>query len=645
MLVDRNGTAISLATELGRGGEGAVYEVAGRPDSVAKVYLKPPGAEHSAKLTAMLKANTATMAKLAAWPTDLVLDRGKTVGFLMPKVAGFRPAFELYGPKLRLQRFPKADWRFLIRASANTARAFAAVHNANQVIGDVNHGNLVIGQDATVRLIDCDSFQISANGQTWHCEVGVPTHQPPEMQGLQTYARVIRTPNHDAFGLAVLIFQMLCMARHPYSGRWQRSGDPPAMEEAIRQCYYAYATGQRSTPLAPPPGSLPMEAVGPTIRGLFDSAFLGGGVAPGGRPTAVRWVSALDELAASLRACPNSSGHHYLSSLRSCPWCELEGKSGISFFPVTFVQGSTGVDGFVLLWQQVEAVTLPSPRSRMPDPPAAKPSAEAKAAGRTRGAAFLSVVVLAIAMTFFAVHCATSTELEAEFLASAMGFCGAAVLCIHTMLGRSFRSARALYKPKWMTLQNEWRATSGTEKPAQIRKDLIRLKASYDALRAERNEKLQALQRNRQASQLRDYLDRFRITSAGIRGVGDGKAAVLQSYGIETAADIVEWKVLQISGFGPKTVANMVAWRDAHTKRFRFDPSKPVSASAVGAVENDFGLKRRVLERQLATGLGELRNAVAAEDRARAELMARHTKIAPIYGQVVADSKAALFYA
>src|SRR5208337_3469303 len=95
----------------------------------------------------------------------------------------FRPAFELYGPKLRLQRFPKADWRFLARAAGNTARVFNVVHSAGHVIGDVNHGNLVIGQDATVRLIDCDSFQITAAGKTWFCEVGVGTHQPPEMQG------------------------------------------------------------------------------------------------------------------------------------------------------------------------------------------------------------------------------------------------------------------------------------------------------------------------------------------------------------------------------------------------------------------------------------------------------------------------------
>ena len=30
--------------------------------------------------------------------------------------------------------------------------------------------------------------------------------------------------NHDNFGLAVLIFQLLFMGRHPFSGRYQRPG-------------------------------------------------------------------------------------------------------------------------------------------------------------------------------------------------------------------------------------------------------------------------------------------------------------------------------------------------------------------------------------------------------------------------------------
>ena len=84
--------------------------------------------------------------------------------------------------------------------------------------------------------------------------------------------------------------------------------------------------------------------------------------------------------------------------------------------------------------------------------------------------------------------------------------------------------------------------------------------------------------------------------------MGDGKAAILQSNGIETAADIVEWRIVQISGFGPKTVANLVAWRNSLTGRFRFDPARPVSPTEIGLIENAFVHKRRDLELRLSKG-------------------------------------------
>ena len=76
-LADGTGAPLSLGTQLGRGGEGVVFEVPGRPSSVAKIYLTPPGPELAAKLAAMAASGTAGMSKLAAWPTDLVLDRGR----------------------------------------------------------------------------------------------------------------------------------------------------------------------------------------------------------------------------------------------------------------------------------------------------------------------------------------------------------------------------------------------------------------------------------------------------------------------------------------------------------------------------------------------------------------------------------------
>ena len=235
-IFDRAGTPVILGNELGRGGEGAVYEMRGRPDSAAKIYLNPPNPERQAKLSAMTTMAARDLLRLAAWPTNtLHTQSGSVVGFVMPKVNGHSPVFKLYGPKLRLQQFPKADWRFLIHAAANAAIAFSKIHSAGVIIGDVNHGNLVVAADATVQFIDCDSFQISKDSRIWFCEVGVDTHQPPEMQALNSYAKITRTTNHDNFGLAVCIFQLLCMGRHPFAGRYRGPGEPPSIPEKCKR--------------------------------------------------------------------------------------------------------------------------------------------------------------------------------------------------------------------------------------------------------------------------------------------------------------------------------------------------------------------------------------------------------------------------
>ena len=63
--------------------------------------------------------------------------------------------------------------------------------------------SVLVAPDATVKLIDCDSFQITAQGKRYLCEVGVETFTPPELQG-KNLRQIMRTANHDGFGLAVM---------------------------------------------------------------------------------------------------------------------------------------------------------------------------------------------------------------------------------------------------------------------------------------------------------------------------------------------------------------------------------------------------------------------------------------------------------
>jgi DNA-binding helix-hairpin-helix protein with protein kinase domain len=85
-------------------------------------------------------------------------------------------------------------------------------------VGDINHSGFLISPEAKVKLIDADSFQVSDGAKHYFCKVGVPEYTPPELQN-QPLGGVLRTSNHDAFGLAVVIFQLLFMGE----GHWRAS--------------------------------------------------------------------------------------------------------------------------------------------------------------------------------------------------------------------------------------------------------------------------------------------------------------------------------------------------------------------------------------------------------------------------------------
>jgi len=504
-----------------------------------------------------------------------------------------------------------------------------------------HHGNLVVGQDATVRLVDCDSFQITSGKKTWFCEVGVPTHQPPEIQGISSYAGFVRTPNHDAFGLAVLVFQMLCLARHPFSGRFLGTGEPPSIEEAIKGFLYAYGGDQRLTQMSTPPGSLSMDALTPQLRQLFEAAFLKSGV-QGGRPTPAHWIGALDDLAGNLRQCAVSPSHYHLAGLASCPWCEIEARSNTLLFPAVFVAGATGTDGFMLLWQQVEAVQLPGPRPPMPLPPDAQPSEEARSIGRKLRRAYAGC-----AAALLAGWIGLSQMTGAPWRTTAMTllpFVLAILLAgVHASSGRQVKRRRDAAAGEWNTLRGEWLANPAKD-PAAARAGLNRVKTDYDALQADRAAKLRKLHENRRASQLSEYLDRYQIGGAKVRGVGPAKAATLQSYGIETAADVVFARVVTVPGFGPKTAQSLVDWRTTLERSFRFDPGRGVAPADIAGVETAAAIQRRLLEQRLTLGLNELKAAITHEAGARQRMQSRHQAVAPEYAQAEADSRAASLF-
>jgi DNA-binding helix-hairpin-helix protein with protein kinase domain len=363
-LVDSAGRAVILGKELGTGGEGSVFEITGNSDMVAKVYHKQTLADQAEKLRAMPAFASEKLRAIAAWPTQALAEHsgGPIVGLTMKKVKDSKEIHTLYSPAQRKATFPYADWKFLIHVAANCAAAFDIIHSHKVVIGDVNQSNIFVNKDGLVNFIDCDSFQIQAAGRTYPCKVGVPLFTPPELIG-QSFQNVTRTVNHDRFGLAILVFHLLMMGRHPFSGRFSGMEEMP-IERAIQEHRFAYGSRATTNKMQPPLHTLSLLALSPQVRTLFERSFSQESI-KGGRPTPAEWFQALTGFRDILRLCSSDSGHQTPSFIGGCVWCELMKQGAPNFFiSVAFSTSPAikSVQAFVLsgVWMRIDTVQWPN---------------------------------------------------------------------------------------------------------------------------------------------------------------------------------------------------------------------------------------------------------------------------------------------
>ena len=361
----RSGNVYTLGQQIGAGGNGVVYAVARRPELVAKIHKQVLSAHDIDKLDVLVRAATPDLLSVAAWPIDCLKSRaGQMVGYLMPRIVDARPLYELYSPRARVQHFPSADFRFLVHAAANVARLFAAVHKAGFIAGDVNHSNILVRSNATVAAVDCDSFQVG-DGSRFPCLVGTDLFVPPELLGA-TLGATPRTANHDAFGLAVLIFHLLFMGRHPFAGRYLGKGDMP-IERAIAESRFAYSRDTSRTQMAPPPYTPSMDAVGPAVTELFEHAFHAD-ARKSGRPGPEAWIDALGALKAALVPCKTVPWHYHLPGTRQCPWCAIEQPTRTKLFGGIVKIATAAIADLETLWARYLALAEPGPPRPLPKP-------------------------------------------------------------------------------------------------------------------------------------------------------------------------------------------------------------------------------------------------------------------------------------
>ncbi|BDE05059.1 hypothetical protein WPS_03350 [Vulcanimicrobium alpinum] len=572
---DGSGATLTIGKKLGEGGEGAVYVTREQPDLVAKVYARPVPPEQVAKLDAMVRAGDPALRTVAAWPSALLFDGARPVGFTMRKIAARHPLHDLLGPARRRILFPNTHWTFLIHTATNLARAFEVMHDRGIVIGDVNSNNVVVHRDSTAQLIDCDSFQIRAGETVFRCNVGVPEYQPPELQGCDL-SRVERTAEHDLFGLAVMIFQLLFVGKHPFAGVLPPgTGENGAIGANVAARRFFYGGDARRRGLRPPPGSLALSAVTPEIEAHFARAFLG---APCDRPSAAAWRAALAALERATVRCDANPLHRHVDATR-CPWCTLE-RRGLHYFtpPVVRRRLRRADESFwktisnadvERAWTTIAAVVPPPLRD--PAFAAARyPAVPLHLWSRTRRWAYAggaAAAVLSIAAMFVFLHAwfALAPGVAALYLWAGLAFRPDArrLVTVRERRSSAARQAAAAARDAWRRAALNAEFTERRAALARLHGRLLAQRARFEAERAQ-------LRAATELAALDAFLRRHRIAGLQDPALDAEMRLLLDVRGIVTAADVT-WETLPAPRLWGRINAMrdaLVAWRQRLERQF-----------------------------------------------------------------------------
>lgn len=635
---DSKGQSYVLTSQIGRGGEGAVFSCPDNYDLVAKIYHEPIDDEKAGKLRWMADNQNDQLLKVAAWIVDTLQDKtGKTVGFLMPNVKA-KEIHELYSLKSRRVHFPEATWKFLIHAATNVARAFYSLHKNEHIMGDVNHGNCVVLRDGTVKLIDCDSYSISKGDFRYRCEVGVATHLAPELQGADL-GEIERETKHDNFGLAVIIFQLLFLGRHPFAGNYLGDEDK-SLEDCIREYRFAYSPESHLWNVKQPPGTLSLDKVSPRLAAMFERAFL-----TDDRPEPREWIEALEDLTDSLKQCALHIGHFYYQDLHACPWCALESQTGLMLFPFVNSARAAGEESFNIFTIEnlVSSLTLPNALPAKPlktGLPIMPPSPEAETARRENLSRFITLAILQFCIVIFLTAIAGP---GVGFFIGALLMAGFIVT-----LNNSGKNSKVDLEVRlenarreWNQLETEW----STADTALFNNDMALIRQKIDKhhkLQQQSREKVKLLTEGDFQYKLDRYLSSFKIEEAKLAGIGAAHLSRLKSAGIRTAADIEAKRLKSLPPpISEEVNTQILEWRKNRERSFDYTPETDLPEVSKRKLIDEFAEKRSKIEREIENLLVSLRSGSTLVRQRQQHLTAKSEALAKKLLQSESDLAAA----
>lgn len=243
----KTGKRFTLGKPIASGGEGTVYHLQNNALVVAKLYHAAARTqERRIKLERLLSKQISIkeMVRLRiALPLDILQDaHGLFAGFVMPRLDALPLRVALFSKQRCARYFPNMERVELTNFAIGFVKQLQFLHRKGIYVGDINPLNVLIERQNPSHgwLIDADSFQVDS----LPCPVGTDLFTPPRLQGCD-FKQTLRCAEDEAFSMAIMLFMILMMGKHPYA---KIGGESPAKNIAKMDFPYPLHGGMAEVP-------------------------------------------------------------------------------------------------------------------------------------------------------------------------------------------------------------------------------------------------------------------------------------------------------------------------------------------------------------------------------------------------------------
>lgn len=313
---------ISKYRLIGAGTEGKIYELSN--EYCMKIFNKELAVEKEEKIRLMIGVSAMKSRKDITWPLEMITDsQGRFIGYVMKKIPGGSHTLNDFF----IRKLYQLDNSVIISTGIDLLKCVKVIHDNSFIIADFNPKNWIITLKGEIIAVDVDNYQFcTKEGKCFKANVACSEYLDKSLQMLLSkYGTPNRFPEGsfnlmtDAFGIGVLLFELLMNGTHPYHGLGNRDFQM-CIEYNICHDYAPYFA--KGNPEDIKKGYPPINVLSKELQKMFFEMFFG---ERNINNLEERIIAELESYEKQLtKKCQyNRVTHHFLPIWSECPWCEI----------------------------------------------------------------------------------------------------------------------------------------------------------------------------------------------------------------------------------------------------------------------------------------------------------------------------------